>query len=217
MGEHIQEGRPTDEDGSCKGGQRTVVAKSLKGAIVFQEAIWTKKASVESVTVRLEEDEGETSDSRSSTPSTVSSKRSAPDDKLVAGAVRAYQHRKRARHTEVDAAFAFLPSPLIGSAVSAKSRRSRLHNKKTEEESILSHLLSVDFLDGDLFEDRELEGMLRRPEEVDAFARTLDWSDDLAGSSELGKQSKPRVRMTGPKGVNDWTWAGWHNFLENVT
>jgi transcription factor IIIB subunit 2 len=214
----------------AKEGKRAVVAKSLKDAVAFQEAIWIKKVGMDKATLELEDDDNETaSDSNSSAPSTVSSKRTLPGDDQMAEVAPFGYPRKRARtaQTGMDAASAFLLSPSTALATTARSSRSRLRTTTTTSEgsSLLTHLLSVDLcalslshpptrlqllgttrdgadrvLDEELFEDGELEGMLRRPEEVDAFARTVDWPDDAPSSTKLGGASKPGPRVKAPKG-----------------
>jgi transcription factor IIIB subunit 2 len=205
----------------AKEGKRAVVAKSLKDAVAFQEEIWLKKVGAAQVTLVLEEDDGHESDS--SAPSTVSSKRSVPDDDVAEDAVRAQHSRKRrkAASTEADVASSFLLSAVLAS--SSKTSRPDVRTKPEGDLCLLTHLLSADLcslslsvptrlqilssvrggadhvLDEELFENDELEAFLRPPEEVDAFAHTVDWPDD-SQTSATRLQSKSGPKPKAPKG-----------------
>jgi transcription factor IIIB 90 kDa subunit len=138
------------------------------------------------------------------------------------------RRKKIPKEVDTASAFLLSPSNSASPATAASSKKSSRSQPTINAEDdlcLLTHLLSADphtlslshpptrlqilatarggadvdhIRDDELFEEGELENILRPPEEVDAFARTVDWPDELPATEPRRQRRGPKPK--GPKG-----------------
>lgn len=201
-------------------GKRAVAANGLKDVVQFQEELWKKKLDdLERPILALELDSTDGDDGESVTSSEYSSGMShtSTQPSLFREDVASSQLKKSRKSTHArsaERASQFLLNPL-GEGTSADGRATASGQCG---EGLFEHFLAADdstlsstfkhppsrlqailiakgehaITDEELFEEGELEGVLRTPEEVEMMRRAMEWSKEDGEESGSGQGRKRR-------------------------
>jgi transcription factor IIIB subunit 2 len=208
------EGKKRGKHGRPKLSKRVVVAKGLKDVVQFQEEIWRKKLEgLEKPTVELEVDDEEGDWESSTTSSTRSQTRSLDNSHPM--------HKKQKTRHAVDKASLFLLDPLSASNSSltlsppppgsnAAPPLPLTTYLLTASPSSLSssvlptrlQLLSVErgsneICDDELFEEGELEALIRNKDEAEELKAVLSWDTDEEVEEKGKKKHKDKSKAAG--------------------
>ncbi|THH33010.1 hypothetical protein EUX98_g1215 [Antrodiella citrinella] len=195
--------------GRSKVAKRVVVARGLKDVVRFQEELWRKRTEgLEKPVLNLECEGSEDESDGGALDDTLALSAHAPT--LASGSRHPQVKRVSAHQRAIATTSQFLLSPLscssspatgVDTASTGKSADPDLfHHLLTVDDAALEHAFSgsaptrlqklvavrgdADLLDDDeLFEEGELEGMLRSEEEREALQVVLGWEDSTAASA----------------------------------
>ncbi|OCH95199.1 hypothetical protein OBBRIDRAFT_721018 [Obba rivulosa] len=208
--------------GRSKVAKRVVVARGLKDVVQFQEDIWRKRLEAEARPQVILELEGEEDPEPSGEPTDVYQNRSGTSDVPTATKAEMVNYppsrnKRKSRHDrQLADASQFLLDPLMSGASSASADApALLSHLLSAEESVLPHIFTKaptrlqmltasrggateeQILDEELFEEGELDDLIRDAGEINVLRVALGW-DHASGPAE-GAEDQGSGRGRGVK------------------
>ncbi|KIP04803.1 hypothetical protein PHLGIDRAFT_180745 [Phlebiopsis gigantea 11061_1 CR5-6] len=194
--------------GRSKVAKRVIVARGLKDVVQFQEEIWRQKLeSQERLVLDIEIESADGDDTSSVATSEHSDDDSTPQPKKA---------RKSAHDRAIERTSQFLlqplakrPTPPATTSTSQQDGQRLLEHFFTADESSLAHAFvqpptrlqvlassrgegMID--DEDLFEDGEMEALMRTSDEVEVLRKSIAQDWDIPPDSSPGSGARPKKR-----------------------